>query len=122
MNTLDTPILVIFLTALTGLLGFLSILLPLMSLLINLAKGRGIETGETAIKGSFILLSLAIVSSSFLLLAKDPANFTGAILNGLGLSIGLLVFFIITLLQIRLVKGKGSIRKFLGVKERGSNR
>jgi hypothetical protein len=122
MNTPNSPILVSFITAIIGLLLFFAILLPLMSLVINLAKRRVIETGETALRASFIMLFLAIVCSSFLLIAQDPTNIIGAILNGIGLSIGLLVFFVITLLQIRMVKGKGSVRKFLGFKERGSKR
>ncbi len=122
MNTTNSPVLASFLTATTGLLLFISILLPLISLVKNIIKRRAIETSETVIKSSFVLLFLAIISSSFLLIAQDPRNSNSAILNGIGFSIGLLIFFLITLLQIRMVKGKGSIRKFLGFRERGSKR
>jgi len=103
---------------LTSLLLFFSILIPVVSLVKNFIKGKVVRTGETAIKASFILLFLAIVSSSIQILAKDPGNFYGAIINGVGFSLGLLFLFVITLLQIRMVDGKGSIKKFLGVKQR----
>ena len=114
----NQPVLVSFLTAITVFMLFFSLLLPILSLLKNFIRSKLVKTGEVSIKVSFVLLFLAIVSSSFLIVAQDPNNIIGAILNGIGLTIGLIIFFVITLLQIRMVKGKGAIRRFLGLRGR----
>lgn len=100
------------LSFLSALFVFLAIFVPGVISIRRMVKERSLEASDTAIKFTFLFFFLAIISSSFLLAVKDPKNILGAILSGVGLTIALLFFGVITLLQIRRVRGKGAIKRF----------
>lgn len=102
------------LSFLSALFVFLAIFVPVIISIRRVFKERNLEASDTAIKLTFLFFFLAIVSSSLLLAVKDPQNILGAILSGIGFTFVLLFFGVITLLQIRRVRGKGAIKRFFG--------
>lgn len=100
------------LSFLSALFVFLAIFVSVVISIRKVFKERVLEASDVAIKLTFLFFFLAIISSSLLLAVKDPQNILGAILSGIGLTIALLFFGVITLLQIRRVRGKGAIKRF----------
>lgn len=112
METSIRALVVNGLSFLSALFVLLAIVVPGVISIKRVLKERSLEASDLAIKLTFLFFFLAILSSSLLLAVKDPQNILGAILSGIGLTVVLLFFGLITLIQIRRVRGKGSIKRF----------
>ena len=87
----------------------MSVLLPLYSLIRNIIKKKSIETDLWAIGSSFLCLFFVILVVSLLLVVYDPLNIIGGVATLIGGSLLLIIYFLISLSQIRAVRGRTKI-------------
>lgn len=122
MDSTIRTLLINGLSFISALLVFLAIFVPGIIGIWKIFKDRSIETSDLEIKLGFLFLFLTNISFSLLLAVKDPQNILGAVFSGIGITIVLLFFFGITLLQIRVIRGKGSIKKFFTKKMKSQSK
>lgn len=99
----------------TVMLLFMAVFLPIAIHLRKVIKEKTLEADDHATKVFFGLLLLDVISLMLSIIAKNPDRLLEAVVTGLGLSLALLFFFCITLFVVRIIQGKGAVRRFLGI-------
>lgn len=105
------------LSLITWVLFITANLVPIFLIVLRVIKTKKLETSDLAIKLFFSLYLLTMVSFIVLKISSDLAGWRLYIIWGFLGIIVLAAFFGIALLQLRWVRGKGAIRKFLRSKE-----
>jgi hypothetical protein len=90
---------------------------PIVSAARNYREKGEPLTSVGAIRNQFFCFELVIVVMSLEWLVKNPASIFVAIIQWIGLSFLLFVFLGITLLQVRAIFGKGSLRGFFNLRK-----
>lgn len=100
------------LTIITWILFICANLVPIVMIVIKAIKSRRFETDDLALKLFFFLYFLSLIGYLGLNLINNPSGWRLYVLWGaLGLFV-LTFFFCIALLQIRMVRGKGALKRF----------
>jgi len=92
-------------------------LVPILLIIRRIIQTKRLETSDLALKLFFFLYLLTIISFIALKISGNPAGWRLYLSWGfLGILV-LVAFFGIALLQLRWVRGKGAIRRFIRSKE-----
>lgn len=102
-------IIIIGFQVITGTFVFLGIAIPLVRGVKRMIKGKGLETDIRDVKIGFSFFYSAIISITLLLIIQNPQDLIVALLTGLGLTVTLSFFLLITMAQRRMFKGGGNL-------------
>ncbi|PKO11948.1 MAG: hypothetical protein CVU39_26500 [Chloroflexi bacterium HGW-Chloroflexi-10] len=109
---------IVVLRIFTVLFLIFSIFVPFVLGIKKFIREKSLETDDLFYKIMFIFLFLTVLSYTLLIVLKNPTNILEGILSGFLLLIVLLFFIIVTLFQLRMFRGKGTIKRFFQPKKK----